>query len=85
MAFRVIEGAVSEPNDFGVEMAAQAIRYLTIELLRSLARGTDSKRRITEQLIELYKHLGKPGIMVDTVGEYIHWRGVFRSHESRDE
>ncbi|WP_141340303.1 hypothetical protein [Bradyrhizobium sp. USDA 3458] len=68
MTFRVIEGGGPRPpSDFDVQLAAQALRFLTIELLRSLARGADSKRRITEQLIELYKHLGRPGVMVDTV------------------
>ncbi|WP_439364246.1 hypothetical protein ACNJYD_30880 [Bradyrhizobium sp. DASA03005] len=68
MAFRVIDGEGERPpSDFDVRIAAQALQYLTIELMRSLARGDDSKRRVTEQLVELYRHLGKPGITVDTV------------------
>lgn len=68
MAFKVIEGGGPRPpDDFDMQLAAQSLRTLLIELLRAVARGNDPERRVTVQLIELYKLLGKPGMMVDTV------------------
>jgi len=66
--FTVIQGGGPRPpDDFDVRMAAQTLRYLTIELMRALARGNDSKKRVAEKLVEFYSLLGKPGVQVDTV------------------
>jgi hypothetical protein len=70
MTFKVIKGGGPRPpGDRDVQTAAGTLRTLTIELLRALARGNDPQRRITDQLLELYKNLGKAGIGVDTVVE----------------
>jgi hypothetical protein len=68
VAVTVIEGGGPRPpGDVGVELAAQALQYLTIELVRALARGNDPKKRVAAQLNELYKCLDKPGITIDVV------------------
>jgi hypothetical protein len=68
MSFKVMEGGGRRPpEDFDVKLAAQTLRFLTIELLRAIVHGHDPENRVTDQLIELYKRLGKDGIMVDTV------------------
>jgi hypothetical protein len=68
VAFKVIEGGGRRPpEDFDVQMAAQRLRTLTFELLRAIARGNDPDRRVTRQLIELYKLLGEKGLEIDTV------------------
>jgi hypothetical protein len=68
MAFKVIEGGGQRPpGDFDVQMAVQSLRHLMIELLRAVARGDDPQHRVADRMLELYRNLGKTGIMVDAV------------------
>src|SRR6266404_4361927 len=50
-----------------MQMAAQTLRTLTIELLRAIVRGHDTEERIEMQLIELRNHLDKAGLDIQAV------------------